>query len=1314
MANAAGREQRRYPRFKTREKARFNFAGMDLPCEIRDYCLNGFFLSFSNPSTLEALLPRLTGAPVQVEFVPTASNGRRFLVDAKVVHISPGGLGLYVEQMPAGAAQALNAATQAFNGPHGEVNQSKVPDSAVAMQQELSNLFRIFLDAVLQEFFSLASTRLTQASYELSSFIERSEYMQVSLTLGQQREVLQEAFFNTIRGHIQRIEQPEEMDSEAEVAASGLSLIDDEAFQDWLNLSAAINEVELATAIEFAAFERGYRVLIGTDLPRNRNPFSPELLCHCLRDVLQSLTSSISMRAILYRTFSQALTRHIVSFYQQMNQVLAPLQPVASVKHKKKETRPEAFAATESAALNSADGIQPNLAVSRETRLHPDRVTQLPESDASSVPENAEYRLDRILARINRPARIAAGASRFLPANASSDVLHAVSGSRPSLGELANRLRLESRQISRQISDLKQDAAIAEGSGGGQPAASQGELLAALSSLPLAPDSVRAGVEAALSDQVQAWLRSMGGNSARITPAYRQALDMAAGLIGQAKAEYVDGSQVELLLRRLERPLLKLAIEDEGFLSASDHPAREVVNLLDQFALATDDNGRFFDPKLQRFLVQMVDRIGATASEDPGIYVTVRDSLSKMLAPIKHARSERVARLQESYTARERLRQARARVAAELDSRFAGREVPELIPRLLDAGWRQYLVLLEMRDGMLCEEWRTGLEVLDQLADALASASRSIPQQGVMPLVHRIEARLASVNVDSGERATLMEDLASRLGGEEDAPPMRRFPLSAKAAAAYGEVEAEQQRLSEQLRVGEWWELFLDRRWVPMQCIWISSPPAHCAFASRSASDKLELALTDLARQTLGGLARVGGNLDLPLLDRSESALFDVTYHGMLRQAHLDSVTDLDNREGFLLKLGQIAAASIRQGRMVHALCILEFDQFRLIVNQHGPEAGVALSRQLAQELRKQVRPVDLLACFHEDTFALYLSDLALPEAERLAGELLRYLCDYRYQYGNNSYRIGVNLGLAEFSPTQVSISEAVRRADTACLTAKSQGRNRIQVFETSNLPLSTQVSQMGLAGRIDALMESGGLYLRAQKVIPISAGAGQLPYYEILLGITCNDGQPVAPTVFIPAVEGLQRAHEIDLWVLKQVFSWIRSNRVWFDSTGGFSINLSALSLSHPGVLDFLLGELERADLPADKLVFEITETAAIQNYNVARDFIRQVSGYGCKFSLDDFGSGYSSYTHLKNLQSHSLKIDGSFVKEMIQSPADFAMVKSMNDIGHSLGMNTVAEYVESAEILSKLREIGVDYAQGYIIHKPERIELVCSQRPS
>jgi EAL domain-containing protein (putative c-di-GMP-specific phosphodiesterase class I) len=364
------------------------------------------------------------------------------------------------------------------------------------------------------------------------------------------------------------------------------------------------------------------------------------------------------------------------------------------------------------------------------------------------------------------------------------------------------------------------------------------------------------------------------------------------------------------------------------------------------------------------------------------------------------------------------------------------------------------------------------------------------------------------------------------------------------------------------------------------------------------------------------------------------------------------------------------------------------------------------LARSLADEVRAQIGPEAALASFRDDTLALLLPSGSREGGCQLVDKLLNQLKDYHFQHEQHSYSIGINAGVAEYAPAQFGAAEALRRADSACITAKSMGRNRMQIYEQSSPQLQSQESLMDWAGRVDAILKGSGLHLRCQQVTPIGSGTSLLPYYEILLGIESETGEVIQPMQFIPVVESLQRSHEVDIWVMENVFAWLRANHKGFASVGGLAINLSATSLSNPEVMRYLQKVLPDSGFPTDKITFEITETAAIGSYGAAQDFIREIRRFGCKFSLDDFGSGFTSYAHLKNLRTDTLKIDGSFVKDMLKNPGDYAMVKSMNDIGHSLGLRTVAEYVESPMILEALREIGVDYAQGYAIHRPCRLD--------
>lgn len=483
----------------------------------------------------------------------------------------------------------------------------------------------------------------------------------------------------------------------------------------------------------------------------------------------------------------------------------------------------------------------------------------------------------------------------------------------------------------------------------------------------------------------------------------------------------------------------------------------------------------------------------------------------------------------------------------------------------------------------------------------------------------------------------------------------------------------------------------------------MSRPSYSCTFANRFATRNLDFTLDELSQQIRSGRAQPGKDLDAPLLDRSEHALFDDSYRELAHQALHDPLTGLPNRKGFMQRLQQQAPADAGK---THVVGVIEFDQFRLIQNACGEQAMERLVRGLANRIRALMGPSVLVAAFRDDTLALMLPDCSRSDGCARTKLLLDEVRDYPFTHGAHSYRIGFHPGLAEFDPDRHSAAEAVRRADSACLTAKSLGRNQIQVYEQDTGRLQKLESLMGWAGRIDHYLQGESLFLRCQKVMPSGSGTSHKPYCEILLGVDDGAGGTIPPDQFIPMVEHLQRSHELDIWVIGKAFAWVRDNRAAFENVGGIAINLSANSLSNPELAGYLKTQLALGDVPADKIMFEITETAAISSYGAAQEFIRDIRRHGCKFSLDDSGSGFTSYSHLKNPRTDALKIDGSFVKDMLHIPADYAMVESMNDIAHSLGLTTVAEYVESPELIEALRAIGVGYLQGYAVHRPCRID--------
>jgi EAL domain-containing protein (putative c-di-GMP-specific phosphodiesterase class I)/GGDEF domain-containing protein len=461
-----------------------------------------------------------------------------------------------------------------------------------------------------------------------------------------------------------------------------------------------------------------------------------------------------------------------------------------------------------------------------------------------------------------------------------------------------------------------------------------------------------------------------------------------------------------------------------------------------------------------------------------------------------------------------------------------------------------------------------------------------------------------------------------------------------------------------------------------------------------------------VAREVEAGRMRPCTDRSRPLLERSELDLLDEGWQALRQRAQCDPVTGLPNRRGFLASLARIDG-------MPHApaherwIGLVQFDTLRMVGARCGVDAAESLLHVLVAQAREALGPDARLASHGDDTLAFAVAARDGVDGEPAAAALLERLRDHPFEHGEERYRIGVHIGLARFVPGRDEPEEAIGRAESACAAAREQGRNRVQVHERSSRELRSQESLVDWAGRLDRLLEGDGLFLRCQRIQPIGGDPALVPYFEVLLGIDSADGN-AGPSDFVAAVERLKRSHELDLWVMRHTLDWIDANPAVFDSIGGFAINVSPRSLDSPEILGFLHQRLGRLGPDAAKLTFELTENSAIACYGAAQDFIRQVRRYGCRFSLDDFGSGYASYAHLKNLRTDVLKIDGSFVRDIATNPSDLAMVRSMHEVARSLGMRTVAEYAESHEILDMLRAIGIDYGQGWAIHAACRMDAL------
>jgi len=463
--------------------------------------------------------------------------------------------------------------------------------------------------------------------------------------------------------------------------------------------------------------------------------------------------------------------------------------------------------------------------------------------------------------------------------------------------------------------------------------------------------------------------------------------------------------------------------------------------------------------------------------------------------------------------------------------------------------------------------------------------------------------------------------------------------------------------------------------------------------------DGNELYIESTASPIRDGKGNVTGGV-LVFHDVSESRELNrrLSYH-----ASHDILTGLVNRREFENRLER-ALKSARARETSYALLYLDLDQFKIVNDSCGHSAGDALLGQLGALLKSKIRWRDTLARLGGDEFGVLLESCSLDEAMQTAESLRVAIGDYKFTWDERAFRLGVSVGVVPITADNEDVATLLSAADSACAAAKDAGRNRIHSFQENDIDLMRRRREMQWAARINNALEENRFELFRQTIQPLQSDDDGA-HYEILLRMRDESGGIISPGLFIEAAERYGITPSIDRWVIRSAFRWLVSEADERERLTLCSINLSGQSLGDEKFLPFVVDQFQMSGLDATKICFEITEHAAIAAYSQASRFINSLRDLGCKFALDDFGTGLSSLSYLKHFPVDFLKIDGSFVKEILHDPIDREMVRSINEMGHLTGKQTIAEFAENEEIVTMLRGMGIDYAQGYGVAEPKRV---------
>jgi len=509
------------------------------------------------------------------------------------------------------------------------------------------------------------------------------------------------------------------------------------------------------------------------------------------------------------------------------------------------------------------------------------------------------------------------------------------------------------------------------------------------------------------------------------------------------------------------------------------------------------------------------------------------------------------------------------------------------------------------------------------------------------------------------------------------------------------------------LKLGD--SLLIDADFKPrrLRLAWVSENRSRFVFVNVKGLRELALGKNELALGLRNGTLIVLDDGGDSLLDRAQYSMLQKMHSHLLHETTHDQLTGLINRREFERRLG-IALASSRQNGLHHVVCYLDLTQFSVVNNTFGYDGGDRLLADIADLFDSQLGDRGVLARIGGDEFGMLLEECTTKEALTITALYKEAMQNYRFTVAEKSLAISFSAGLVTISPESDSIITLMQSAEACCQVARGKGSNYIQVFSAEDTGLFRHMEVLKWVTKIDEALDNESLDLRHQPIVGITGQDMSVHHSEILLGLLNDEGEVISPADFILAAEHFRRMTAVDRWVIERAFQWMVSHPDRLAEMGGLAINLSGSSLNEEGFVDFILGQAIKLNVPMSKVCFEITETAGIANLSNASEFILSVKKTGCMFALDDFGSGLSSYAYLKNLPVDFLKIDGMFIKNMDNNPYDYAVVKSITEIGHFMGKKIIAEFVENEGILTLLREIGVDYAQGYVIAKPQSLSTL------
>jgi diguanylate cyclase (GGDEF)-like protein len=776
-------------------------------------------------------------------------------------------------------------------------------------------------------------------------------------------------------------------------------------------------------------------------------------------------------------------------------------------------------------------------------------------------------------------------------------------------------------------------------------------------------------------------------------------------------------------LNLLGESLHDQAEADPAFLRDSSHPLREIIDALGHLQMFRPNSNVAFNRDTAQERVDKLLQPIARGDTDPDTVRAVADKLGELTSQQSRRYQQNVKRVVEAAEGRERVRRARRKVIEAINQRYAGRVVPEVLLQLLEAGWRSAMELASLHSANESDALHGQLTLTDVVVAKLGGQAFEQASDTLSDgeLLAQIGDELGRAAFDPFRVASVKTRLRRELAALT--APLRTFAAlevpdddkdhDDSAPPAEGISPIAWERLlacCDALRVGDHLRFVrVETEAVELRVAWIRDDRECYTLV-----DYRGLRARDMSRRELAVALHRREVIYVPadgrpLGDRAVDAMLSRMEEKLAHQASHDSLTGLINRSQFTAALEQ---ALRRAGGDRGALLWIDIDQFRLVNDAHGYDTGDRLLVDVAR-LLEQPHGFQLIAHMGADRFAILYPVNGADEALNYAEQLREQVAGMAFGVAGHRLPISISVGVVGLDAEAAAVGPLLQAADGALSAAKAAGGNRVYCYRKDSPEIQNHRESLHWVVRVDEALEHGQLKLRCQPIVPVRPDAGLTSHYEVLLGVTSGQQEALPIAEFIDAAERYNRMRQVDRWVTRTVMEWIATNRTLMPRLQGFAVNLSGQTVSDPAFIDFLRQQLQRTEIDPSWLSFEVTETAAVADLSASAGILQDLKRLGCRIALDDFGSGLASYSYLKELPIDWLKIDGAFVRKIAIDTRDYAVVKSINEIGQFLGKKTIAEYVADQRILHMVVEIGIDYAQGYAIQPPSLMASLVQSLP-